>query len=386
MDLIQSHTEDSSSSITPKSDDNSVLMQPATEDPVGETNTDSERKLASIQIIERIDPHTGANALELATILGWQIITRIGETTVGTKVIYCEIDSLLPIEAPWLPPAVKDRIVKEKTKDFFRVKTIKLRGELSQGLIIPIVDSLPEIDGLDIGDDVTKILGIKKYEPPTLSGGFSLFQSKSGGNFPSQLVDKTDEPRVQSHPKLFTLLQGKPYYMTIKLDGTSVTYLLDPNTQELLVCSRNIKRKKPDDPSLCPYWSMAIKYDLENKLKLVPHLAIQGEICGPNIQKNLLGLKSIDLFIFNVVDIRDKRRLSLNEMIPICTETLKVNMVPLEEQGDEFTYDNIKTLLAKAQGVYSGTKNAREGLVIRAKDQSLSFKAINNDYLLKHGY
>ena len=74
-----------------------------------ETNIDSERKLASIQIVDRIDPHTNANALELATVLGWQIVTRIGETKIGQKVVYCEIDSVLP-NADWLPEAIKNKI------------------------------------------------------------------------------------------------------------------------------------------------------------------------------------------------------------------------------------------------------------------------------------
>lgn len=350
-----------------------------------ESNTDSERKLASIQLIERIDPHTSADSLELATILGWQVVTRIGETTVGSKVIYCEIDSLLPIEAEWLPLAIKDRIVKEKSKAFFRIKTIKLRGELSQGLIIPIVESLSVVNELDVGDDVTKLLGINKYEPPAMSGGFSLFQSRSAGNFPTDLINKTDEPRIQSHIKLLTAMQGNPYYISVKLDGTSVTYYLDPDSQKLIVCSRNIKREKPADTALCPYWAMAVKYDIETKLKAMPHLAIQGEICGPNIQKNLLGLKEVNLYIFNIIDIRDKHRLHLDEMSTTCTDILNIEMVPIEERGDQFIYDNIKSLLIKAEGFYPGTKSHREGLVIRATDQSVSFKVINNQYLLKHG-
>lgn len=354
-----------------------------------ESNTESTRKLASIQIIDKIEPHTGANALELATILGWKIITRIGEAVTGTKVIYCEIDSLLPVDAEWLPQAIKDRILKERPKHNFRVKTIKLRGEISQGLIIPIVNSLPSLTSgnwneLTVGTDVTDLLGINKYEPPIFTGGI-LFQSKNGGPFPSRLLDKTDEPRVQSIPELFTSIQNKPYYMTVKLDGTSVTYLFDPKTNDFMVCSRNMIRKRPNDLDLCPYWSVVVKYDLENKLRLNPHLAIQGEICGPHIQKNLLGLQTFDLFVFNIVDIRDKSRLRLNDMIDFCRD-MGISHVPIEEVGDYFHYSEIKDLLIKAKGKYIGTKNAREGLVIRSADQSISFKAINNEYLLKHGY
>ena len=251
------------------------------------------RIINSSKIIEAVEKHSGADALELATILGWQVITRIGEVTAGTKVIYCEIDSMLPVDAPWLPAAIKDRIVKEQTKDFFRVKTIKLRGELSQGLIIPIVNNLLPHDfiGMEIGTNVTDLLKIKKYEPPALTGRFAainLVNGAGGSRFPTEIIDKTDELRVQSNPKLFALLQGKPYYVGVKLDGTSVTYLINPISSELMVCSRNFVRKKPENSNVCPYWDVAEKYDIANRLKQHPHLAIQGEICGPNIQKNLL--------------------------------------------------------------------------------------------------
>lgn len=357
-----------------------------------ESNTDSTRTLASIQVIEAVEKHNNADALELASILGWQIITRTGEVKPGIKVIYCEIDSMLPVNASWLPPAIKDRIQKEKTKGFYRIKTIKLRGELSQGLIVPIVETLPgnyDWNELEIGQDVTKILKVKKYEPPALSGKYAMYATAGVGNvsnFPTYLLDKTDEPRVQSSPKLFTQLQGNPYYMTVKLDGTSATYLIDPTTNELMVCSRNMIRKKPDNVKICPYWYVADKYNIENKLREVPYIALQGEICGPHIQHNLLGLKDLEFFIFNVVDIRDRLKLEFDDMINICKDVLSLEHVPLEETGDEFNYENIKTLLGKATGTYKGTKNMREGVVVRSKTQSISFKAINNEYLLKYGY
>ena len=360
---------------------------------VTESNSDSTRALASIQRVEAIENHNKADSLELVTILGWQIITRKGEVKTGSKVIYCEIDSMLPVEATWLPVAVKDRIVKEQTKNFYRIKTIKLRGELSQGLIVPIVDTLPKDDSienweeLEVGYNVTSLLKIEKYEPQVLTGDYCLYATaRSTDNFPISLVNKTDEPRVQSNPKLFKALEGKSYYMTIKLDGTSVTYLMDPETGELMVCSRNMIRKRPENLKVCPYWYIANKYDIEKKLKKVPHVAIQGEICGPNIQHNLLGLKDLELFVFNVIDTRDRSKLSFYEMITICDEVLSVPRVPIEEVGDEFRCENIKVLLRKAVGTYNGTKNPREGLVVRNIDQTISFKAINDEYLLKYGY
>lgn len=378
-----------------------------------ETNTDSDRKLASIQIVGSIDEHTNATSLELATILGWQVVTRINEAKVGDLVVYCEIDSVLP-NAEWVPPAITDKISKSK-KDMFRLKTIKLRGEYSQGLIVPLVAGMPfditEITEDDIGKDVTDLLGIVKYEPPALSGAYGMYQTNSRKTFPSHLLDKTDETRVQSAPKLFKLMQSRPYYVTVKCDGTSGTFLfgasslietddddeaempsstlnsaLEDTPVEFIVCSRNQIRRKPDNISVCPYWYIANKYDLEEKLQQMPHLAIQGEICGPNVQNNLLGLKDLELFVFNIVDMREpgSRKLPFDEMVAMCKQ-LHLQTAPIEEIGDSFDYKSMKDVIKKAEGNYVKSKRQREGLVFRSKDQQISFKAINNKYLLKLG-
>ncbi|CAH6419289.1 RNA ligase [uncultured virus] len=357
-----------------------------------EGNIDSTRALASIQIVQTVEKHPNFQKLELATVLGWQVVTNLGEVVEDTKVVYCEIDSMLPVGAVWLPPSVKERIAREKIRGYFHVNTIMMRGEISQGLIITLA-KLPELLTLEEGTDVTEILGIQKYEPLALTGRFvtrqigNKFPNKTdnGIKFPSKLIDKTDEFRVQSHPRLFSRLQGNPYYITVKLDGISSSFLLNPETKEILVCSRNIIRDRPSDVSTCPYWFVAVKYGLDEKLKLMSHIAIQGEICGPGIQKNLLGLKDVEFFVFNCVDTRNKQRLTLKEMIKICNK-LGLKMVPVIEEGQIYTCESIKSLLNQSRGTYSGTTNAREGLVVRSSDQIISFKAINNDYLIKHGY
>lgn len=348
-----------------------------------ESNTDSIRKLASIQVVDTINPHLNSNSLQLATVLGWQIVIRENEVCPGDKVVYCEIDSLLPVTASWLPPAIQARIEQNKITDYFRVKTIKLRGEISQGLIIPLMGDLSSLSELEVGTDVTSRLDIGKYEPPALTGKYSLYTTISGDPFPTGILDKTDEPRIQSRPQLLELLQGNPYYMTVKLDGTSATYLWNTETQELMVCSRNLTRKRPDNLKVCPYWYIAEKYQLENILKEYPYLGIQGEICGPNIQKNLLGLKDLHLFVFNLIDLRTRTRLPFFELMSMC-EKLSLPTVPIEQVGDIFPYCTVKELLALAKGHYHNTKNAREGLVVRSIDSSISFKIINNEYLLKY--
>lgn len=364
-----------------------------------ETNTDSARKLASIQVISNISKHPNADKLALANVLGWQVVIRGdghedgAEANVGDVVIYCEIDSKLPLGAAWIPEAVAARF---KNEEWFRVKTIKLRKELSQGLIIPITKNLPEelwgVGTESVGMDVTKLLGIKKYEPLALSGKYAMRRTSDEKSFPSHLLSKTDESRIQSSPWLLDKLAGLPFYATVKLDGTSATYVIDPDSGEFLVCSRNLIRSRPENLSICPYWYIAERYDIEKKLRSAENanFAFQGEICGPNVQKNLLNLKDLHYFVFNVVNISTGIRLPYCDMRKIC-ETLELDIAPLEYSDDKFATRNIPALLKWSEGSYSKKAKClckcrwgnaqREGLVFRSTDQKISFKVINNRYL-----
>lgn len=349
-----------------------------------ETNTESARKLASIQIISKLRHHPNADILFLATIQGWQIVVSVTDDVhEGDKVIYCEIDSNLPGDAEWLPPAVKERLLKQKDQTFYHVKTLKIRKELSQGLIIPTTGLLKYMSEYEVGSEVTNELKIEKYEPPALD------EMYRGGNsdikFPTNLVSKTDETRVQSIPKVLDRLKGSEYYITVKCDGTSGTFLIDPYTHEFLCCSRNLVRKQPKNINSCPYWSLATRYNLQEKLiDKRSEYAIQGEICGPKIQKNLMNLVKAELFVFNVVHIPTRKVLPYEELKQFCLE-LGLTMVPLVEIGNNFNY-TLDELLKKSEGKYKGSKSQREGIVVRSKDQYHSFKVINNKYLLNHGY
>lgn len=376
-----------------------------------ETNTDSSRMLASVQLVDSVTKHSNANDLVIANVLGWQIVARPDEVTAtqtrlcqqtggnGTLIIYCEIDSMLPGDAEWLPEAVKQRVAAQENKKHYRLQTIRLRGEYSQGLIIPLHPSMFTseftLESLHLGQDVTKQLGIKKYERPSYTGG------NGGGtgeprvsNFPTHLIDKTDEHRIQSSPKLADGLEE--VVVTVKQDGMSGSYLIDPETGELMVLSRNMIRPKPAVPATaaasdCPYWYLAEKYKISEKLMNFPDFAIQGEVCGPGIQKNLLGLKDKELFVFNVIDIKHRQRLNHYDALDFC-QKLDLQFVPvvgviknLQDAFKESKFPKmIDFLLEMSKGKYPGTKNDREGLVIRSTNGKVSFKVINNLYLLKN--
>jgi RNA ligase (TIGR02306 family) len=272
------------------------------------------RKLASIQTVTELKKHPNADTLELATILGWQIIVKIGQCMVGQPVVYFEIDSILP-DAAWTPQIIRDKK--------FRVKTIRIRDELSQGLIIPI-EEIPELAGREFapGNDVTELLHVSKWEQD-LSNVVT-----AAGNFPA-VIDKTDEPRIQSNPELLRFANGKEYYATIKLDGSSASYFLD-SAGNLVVCSRNNVRDKPQgstDPKTCVWWHIAETYNIAEKLHRMSGVAIQGEIVGPNIQKNLLGLTRYEFYVFNVIELSTRRKLPLAEAIE-ALETLNGDRQP----------------------------------------------------------
>ena len=319
------------------------------------------RKLASIQIVSKIIKHDNADLLEIASVLGWEVITSLNEVKEGDKIVYCEIDSLLPVDKEWLPISIKNEIQKKNPKKF-RIKTKKIRGKFSQGLIIPITESISSLNEFEIGTDVSDLLEIEKYDNDL---------DKKKGDFPVHLIDKTNESRIQSNPEFLEVFNSKPYYCTLKLDGTSATYLYE--NDNFLICSRNriVKKKKS-------YWfEIANKYNLKEKLMDHKNIGIQGEICGPGIQRNLLKLKELDFFIFNVVDLSTKKRYPLSDMISFC-EKIGLKHVPVEEISENFNY-SLKELIEKSKGFYENTKNFREGLVFR--NETLSFKIINNDYL-----
>jgi len=329
--------------------------------------------LASIQKITNIRVHPNADKLELATVLGWQIVVEKGLYRIGDFAIFVEIDTIVPDKPEF-------EFLRNKN---FRIKTIKLRGEISQGIVFPINTFFwPEGTEFVEGLDITNILGIKKYEkpiPPAMRGVMR-------GNF-SGFVPKTDETRIQSVPDVLCELKNVVCYSTVKMDGTSATYIIKDG--DFQVCSRNISFKLTDENKGNIYVELGKKYDLENKMKsLGRNIAIQGEVCGPGIQKNRMNLSEIDLFVFNVYDIDNNCYLDLGEMGDIVNN-FELKMVPLVEVF-VFDFKSIGDILKYAEGNYNGTNNRREGIVIRpikemhshALKGRMSFKAVNNQYLL----
>lgn len=394
----------------------------------------SDRPLATIQKIDALNPIEGADRIEVANIAGWHVVVKKGEFQVGDFCAYVEIDSILPTWPEF------DFMAERK----YKVKTIKLRKQVSQGICFPL-DSISVLKkkfakGIgyywEIGEDVTELLQIKKNEPdvnnqsPVFNKKDRTFYARKikpilydwaygirrnpslGRPFPS-FIPKTDETRVQWMAPILREYAGEAFYVTEKLDGSSMTIYV--KNGYFGVCSRNLeqleytrkeykgfrkvwanfiaktfKLKEPGYSKDNHFLRTAEKLNIKDTMMKMRDLAIQGEILGPDIQKNKYKLTDFDFYVFNIFDIDTKRYLNLDAMKEVCN-TLKLKMVPVV--NDNFILNHsIDELVELSKGNSVLYKRKREGIVLRPVDDCngkhecsmISFKAINSDFLLEN--
>jgi len=334
-------------------------------------NTD--RKLASVVKIVDIQPIVGADAIMVASVKGWKVVVKKDEYKVGDLAVYYEIDSFLPVR-PQFEFLRKSSFKRMGSSEGFRLKTIKLRGQLSQGLLTPIPDGILNPKE---GDDLTEALDIVKYEPPIPA----QLAGKIKGTFPS-FIPKTDEIRIQNFESEVGFSPvGERAYVTEKLDGTSFTCYF--NNGVFGVCGRNWELSETDDNSL---WRMAKMLELKDKMtKFGKNIALQGELIGAGINGNLYGLSGHKLFFFTGYDIDKGRRMFFDELEWVLFG-LQLQMVPLLEKYG-FVIPNesniVDYMLKYAEGKsVLNMEVDREGVVVRGLEREFSFKAISNTYLL----
>jgi len=346
------------------------------------------RQLASVQRIEALEPIPGADAIERARVLGWNVVVKRGEYTVGDRVVYCEIDSLLPerpefefLRAACFRQAIVNGAGETLLRGGFRIKTVKLRGQVSQGICFPL-SVLPEGTPTEVGVDVSDALGIVKYEVPEELGGVRL----PGLNaFPSG-IPKTDETRVQNLGGLLHACRGRRFTRTEKLDGSSFTAFV--RGAEFGVCSRN-QQLDINDTSHA-FVALAARLGLAEKMRAAgADFAIQGEVVGPKIQGNKYALAEHALFVFDGFWIAEGVHVSPSSLRALVA-SLGLDTVP--DLG-EFTLDHsVDEVVAMSEGKsVLNPKVEREGIVLRPLDpmrddrgNRVSFKAINPRFLLKY--
>lgn len=378
---------------------------------MNETNTDLiARKLAYIATIESLNPIPGADRIEVAQILNWQCVVKKGEYSVGSKVIFIEVDSRLPAIPQF-------EFMRERK---FKVKAIKLKKQVSQGLVVPLKD-FPEIQAdqffqLEDGFDLTQKLHITNYVKD-VENAEEAANANVQTKMPRWLMDmawfrwiyfklnpkdkgwpvewagpKTDETRIQVVAKYIMEHYNEPWYITEKIDGQSGTFFVYWKRKwgfarkKFGVCSRNIFIKKPNQST---YWRMAEKYGLREKLMKYSHVSVQGEVTGPSIQKNKYQLPEVCLYVFNV--IFEGLRMGLDNMRDFCAENgltmvpiVDGNFIPSEAIGpNKSVQEVVDWLLTYSKGQSKIGQHIREGIVCRLKSNpEVSLKVINPEWSL----
>lgn len=363
------------------------------------------RKLASIQTVSEIHPIDGKDRIVLAIVQGWQVIVRKDEYQVGDKTVFIEPDAVLPEREEF-------EFLRSKK---FRIKTMKMGGVLSQGICFPL-SILPERDTpYELDEDVTEILGIKKYEPyedepvqteakpkkklnPVVRfmlrvPGLRWIAKKIWKNKPNrkawpEFLQKTDETRIQNMPFILNR-KDLTFEVHEKVDGQSGTFFLKKEKKKFPwsrqkydfgVCSRNLRLFTPDKSS---YWTVAERYKIKDVLmKLIGNnewVAIQGECVAPNVQGNKYHVTEPDLYCFNLI-FPDGKLDSVWAQAQLSYHGLK--WVPLIEEN--FTLpDTVEEMLTYATGTSKLYDTLREGVVVRNYEHNISFKAVSPDFLIK---
>jgi len=394
-----------------------------------------QRKLAHIEIITALNSIEGADKIEVAEVLGWQCVVKKGEFKVGEKIIYIEVDSVMPEKPEY--EFLRDRK--------FRIRTIRLKGQISQGLILPLRTIHTSLDTMltspdKIGDDVTEILGITKYLFPSEREEINQ-QERRFANDKNKLrkfmmryswfrklwrryvegykelrrwpywCTHTDEERIQNIPHVIKQFADKEVYITEKIDYQSGTWTgkmiqnptpiigkFLPKKYQFVVCSRNLTTN--DKNSL--YWKIAKKYNLEQILKENPTLTIQGEQGASNVQGNKYGIKEPTMWVFNIIDHEKNYHYNWTELQSFCLK-YSLQTVPILEYYDSIKvkdgrnmtyYPKLSRLGSTVQELVEFSKSKsvladipREGIVVRCIENGqklLSFKVINPDFLLKY--
>jgi RNA ligase (TIGR02306 family) len=337
------------------------------------------RKMATVRRVDAVNPIPDADAIEVATVGGWRVVIKKGEFKPGDLAVYCEIDSWIPNDlAPFLSKGTEPRMYNGVAGE--RLRTVKLRGQVSQGLLLPLT-SAGEF-ALNEGDDVSERLNIQKWEAPIPA----QLAGEVRGMFPG-FIPKTDQERIQNLTAEFADWTERKLHweVTEKLDGSSMTvYVFDEDEG---VCSRNLNLRETEGNSL---WTVARRNDLIGKIRSTgQNLAFQGELIGEGIQGNPYKIRGQEFYLFDIYDIDAGRYLTPLErqalaarLRVLCVPTVAAHANPYDTLG----IVDIAQMLKFAEGKSTLMNTTeREGLVFKCHEEAVSFKAISNKFLLKGG-
>lgn len=337
----------------------------------------SERKLARIVTIDSVSPIEGADLIESAQVGGWNVVIKKSEFKVGEKVVYCEIDSMLPTEdSPFSFLSNRPQKLFD-SKKYHKLKTIRLKGVVSQGLIVGI-EQVNLSKDLPLDEDVSALLGIIKYNEEYFEP--DKFAGDAFGNYPS-FFPKTDQERIQNLSNKFPSLEGV-FEVSMKLDGSSISVFKKDG--EVGLTSRNIRLKIESEGT---YKKGLLNSNILDFLNDNDNIVVQGELMGPGIQGNKEDLTEYTIFVFDIFDIKNNRYLLPEQRKEIC-DKYNIQHVPILGYVNIKDFKNVQEIVAYANGPSIKNK-LREGLVFKAMNYDkygclFSFKAISNEWLLMY--
>jgi RNA ligase (TIGR02306 family) len=345
----------------------------------------TERKLATIRKIAEVKSIEGADKICAYRVDGWFVVDTVDKYFVGDLVVFLEVDSFVPTEiAPFLSKGKEPREFEGIKGE--RLRTVKLRGQISQGLLLPIslIESMgPNNDvgfscevRIEEGFDMTEALGIIKWEHPMNA----QLAGMARGNFPA-LVPKTDQERIQNLTRSFEQYQLDSWSITEKLDGSSCTFYLD-DEGIFHVCSRNLDLKEDEANS---FWKVARKFDIEGIMRrnFMLGMAIQGEMIGEGIQGNQYKVQ-LDFYVYDMYNVHTGQYLLPVQLKAAC-EKIGLKHVPILSEDISIHASSIASILAYAEATSKLNASNREGVVFKSNTvHDRSWKAISNSWLLKN--
>lgn len=341
------------------------------------------RKLVTRRVIKDVIRHPNADSLDLVMVDGWQCISKKGEFKPGDPCIYIEVDAILPEGNPaW------QHLVDKQGKHYARgkgarLRTIRLRGEYSQGLVLK-TDSL-QFDKTILDEDLDSQLGVYKYEAPetTIAGN-------AKGAFPNWFP-KTDQERVENCFDVVASAGVESWIAEEKLEGSSITLYTDNG--HFGVCSRNVDFKLDVSNASNVFVKTALESGYHAITKLKGRWAIQGELIGPGIQGNIYNLTKPSIYVFDVWDGEKQRYLTAHERMMFLESVRMATGIAIYEVprlGVVILPETVEEVIASADGRSALFPTKREGVVFKSahtvknglKEKIISFKAISRDYLV----
>lgn len=345
-------------------------------------------ELVIIAEIQDIKPIEGKDRIVLAKVANYNSIVQKGEFEVGSKCVYCLYDCCLPVKPEF-------EFLRKKSYNakfnMFRIRPMKMGGVISEGLVLPLTVLPEDKRNLKVGADVTDIIGAKNYEElisvevngaaarkPKWWMRFKILRRLFGNKTKKEFAypcPKSDEENIE---KVWESIKGstETFYRSAKAEGSASTYYV--HKKKLYSFSHNFYNDKG-----C--WGEVAKiYDLRNGLvklnkEFGTEVAIQGEICGPGIQKNIYGFTSYKFFLYGAYDTKTGRRMNIDELHKI-TKILEVpGVVYLEPSKilnsvDEMLEDAVRP------SVYNPNLKYEEGIVWRNYNGSIHFKCKSRPY------